>query len=358
MSGSTVNGDSDDRLLEISSYRRTSTSCRFLGTKRSTFKSHRGVFYLARCGHGESRVAVFDGIWTEDERGNPDGLAEYEVTVEAPPPPPPAGPEATEFNIELVFMDEGVFDAREEGWIRDAADRWEKIITGDIEDHSFVDSPATFEASWGAQITVGDVVDDIRIFVGVTNDPDDGLAWAGPSYYRVDTYQPILSTMTFNEAHFDYLDDNRWYGTSLHEIAHCLGFIDFFWQPERLDLLRLPSGNNGDADSHFNGNKAIAAFNQAGGWNYQGNKVPLENGGDDSHWRYFVLHDEVMNPYSGRGQYLSAITVAVFDHMGYEVEYSQADIYRLPRQAAKPVAELPHVPHGWHRGPDPIGLGP
>ena len=109
-----VNDGRDDQLLAISSYRRTSTNCRSLGTKRSTL----------------------------DERGNPDGLAEYEVTVEAPPPPPPAGPEATEFNIELVFMDEGVFDAREEGWIRDAADRWEKIITGDIEDHSFCRQPS------------------------------------------------------------------------------------------------------------------------------------------------------------------------------------------------------------------------
>ena len=207
-------------------------------------------------------------------------------------------------------------------------------------------------------MTVRDVVDDIRIYVGVVNDPYGALAWGGSRYYRLDGYQSIVGVVTFNKAHFDYLDDNRWYGTSLHEIAHCLGYQDFFWQPERLDLLRLPSVDNGEADSHFIGYKAIAAFNQAGGWNYRGNKVSLENGGDDSHWRHSVLHNEVMNPYSGHGQYLSAITIAVFDHMGYEVDYSQADIYRLPRQAAKPVAELPHVPHGWHQGPRPIGLGP
>ena len=35
-----VNGGRDDQLLAISSYRRTSTNCRSLGTKRSTFKYH------------------------------------------------------------------------------------------------------------------------------------------------------------------------------------------------------------------------------------------------------------------------------------------------------------------------------
>ena len=170
--------------------------------------------------------------------------------------------------------------------------------------------------------------------------------------------------MIFNEAQFDYLDDNRWYSTSLHEIGHCLGFDSWYWKAERLDFLRLSAAYSKGSDSHFNGSKAIAAFNQAGGWNYQGNKVPLENEVEkpvnrDSHWRYSVLHDEVMNPYSGRGQYLSAITVAVFDHMGYEVDYTQADSYRLPKQAAKPVAELPHVPHGhYHDGPEPVGLEP
>ena len=37
------------------------------------------------------------------------------------------------------------------------------------------------------------------------------------------------------------------------------------------------------------------------------------------------------------GEYLSEITIAAFEDMGYEVDYTQADLYRLPRQASKPT---------------------
>ena len=81
----------------------------------------------------------------------------------------------------------------------------------------------------------------------------------------------------------------------------------------------------------------MAAFDRAGGRNYQGNKVPLEQG-DDGHWRNSVFQNEVMCPTAGIGHYLSEETLGAFEDLGYEVDYSQADAYRLPRQAAKTVS--------------------
>ena len=51
------------------------------------------------------------------------------------------------------------------------------------------------------------------------------------------------------------------------------------------------------------------------------------------------------------GERLSEITIAAFEDMGYEVDYSQADAYRIPRAAAKSVAH----PTGWCEVLEPIG---
>ena len=81
--------------------------------------------------------------------------------------------------------------------------------------------------------------------------------------------------------------------------------------------------------------------------------MPLENrvggGSRDNHWRHSVFQNEVMDTHGG--QHLSEITIAAFEDMGYEVDYSQADAYRIPRAAAKSVAH----PTGWCEVLEPIG---
>ena len=54
-----------------------------------------------------------------------------------------------------------------------------------------------------------------------------------------------------------------------------------------------------------------------------------------------MFDNEVMDPYGDVGEYLSAITIGAFEDMGYEVDYTQADVYRLPAWA-KPVAGHEH----------------
>ena len=54
-------------------------------------------------------------------------------------------------------------------------------------------------------------------------------------------------------------------------------------------------------------------------------------GSQDGHWRESVLGDEIMSPFvSGSVEPLSAITVQSLADLGYSVDVSQADPYRLP----------------------------
>ena len=118
----------------------------------------------------------------------------------------------------------------------------------------------------------------------------------------------------------------------------CWG-IGTIW--DHLGFLQNPS--NGDI--HFNGPLAIVAFNDAGGWDYAGAKVPVER--DASHWRFSVLTGELM----GGGQTpsgtepLSAITIQALANLGYTVDVTQADPYTLPDAAAKASAKIaaPHT---------------
>ena len=89
---------------------------------------------------------------------------------------------------------------------------------------------------------------------------------------------------------------------------------------------------------------AIAAFDDAGGRNYTGAKVPVES--DGWHWRTPVITNELMSSgwFSLRDgaivtyRRLSAITVQALADLGYVVDVTQAEPYTLPDAAAAKVA--------------------
>ena len=121
--------------------------------------------------------------------------------------------------------------------------------------------------------------------------------------------------------------------TARHELGHVLGF-GTLWDDYRFSQ---------DGDLYFNGPLAVAAFDDAGGRDYTGAKVPL---GDGGHWRRSVLEGELMVP--GGGGALSAITVQSLADLGYGVDVTQADLYTLPGAAsakvsAKIAAALPLI---------------
>ena len=265
----------------------------------------------------------------------------------------------SDFNIDLVFVNDNDWTADHKRLFQEAALRWESIITGDLPavDHS--DNPWK-EKIDGTDISFAGVVDDLRIYVsseakdGPGDEDGNILASAGPVEQRGHPLQlPCISRITVDE--FDLAQDNMAYDVILHEIGHALGFTSSFWRDKSLvegvKRDRLASLIYIDLNVRFIGWQAIQAFNSAGGRSNEYGGVPVENessgwgpdeGSEYGHWRRSVFgHNELMiRSYSGGRNQLSAITVQSLADLGYQVDVRLADYYVLPTQeSAKPVAD-------------------
>ena len=270
--------------------------------------------YLADYRHvGTSCSDAADNPWSQS--------AEFTVTRSP----------GSDFDIDIAFVGQpppSVVSA-----VNAAASTWERVITSDLVDIDFSLQPTSNACTDG---TFDGVVDDLRIYVYVEHiDGIDGTAArAGFCVIRRFSGLPVIGVMTLDAADVDRFGSATLYNVALHEIAHTLGF-GLLWN----GLLANPSLRGGQPvvpppDTHFRGANAIAAFDDAGGTNYQGNKVPVENerggsGSQDSHWRYSVMGSELMTYATGASASFSAITVQSMADLGYSVDASVADAYTV-----------------------------
>ena len=189
----------------------------------------------------------------------------------------------TGYRIEVRFASS--VGASVQSAILGAASFWETVLA----DNEFFDYDVGGLASCGGYSTQVGTIDDLMILVGTeyVDGPRGTLGYAGYCIVRTSGEKPILGRIVFDEDDIDRIErSGDLTDVAIHEIAHVLGF-GINW--DDLGLLANPSGSNADADTHFTGSEAITAFNQAGGTSYGGAKVPVENGGDDSHWRKSVF---------------------------------------------------------------------
>ena len=214
-----------------------------------------------------------------------------------------------DFDIELVLLDD--FTESQERVLQYVARRWMAVITEDLPDYVFTEGWSGRCGSQSFEIPAGERIDDLRIYVKKERLSVGTLGFGGPMVVREATHLSVLGCMGIDLSHANLLI------TGLHEIGHVLG-IGSLWT--ELGYFQDPP----DGDQHFNGPRAIAAFNAAGGQDYAGAKVPVEGG----HWRGGVFGDELMTPTGTRA--LSAITVQSLADLGYGVDVSQADAYTLP----------------------------
>ena len=283
------------------------------------------------------------GVWTVSVylKGNPlsasslndhiPTLERNDVTVHFDPPF-----RESDFDIELVFLDDHSTEKRQRIF-RYAARRWMSIIREDLPDYTPTQGWSFTCGDQSYEIPPGERIDDLRIYVGsvqrmgevrthvaneeITYTP---AAFAGPNLSR-ETGLPILGCVGVGSFAFDYIIPRDLLDLSLHEIGHILGI------GTTTDYLQDFSN-----DPHFNGPLAIAAFNDAGGRDYAGAKVPMEKSG--GHWRSPVLGDELMG--SSGTRVLSAITIQALADLGWVVDVTQADPYGLFGAAAKASAKI------------------
>ena len=248
-------------------------------------------------------------------------------------------PGSRRFDIDTVIA--GTPSATLRSAVESAVDTWESIVTTSLPDVDFATAPIPADTCVPGQPEVGDVVDDLRIFVRF--DSIDGvggtLAYAGPCYRRVTSGLPVVAGITIDADDLDGASSTLLRQLMLHEMGHTLGF-GVRWHA--FSLLRNPALDRYEQeirpppDTHFAGPLAAAAFDAAGGTAYPSGKVPVANVGGagraDSHWRESVLGHELMTPILtvGQAQPLSAITIESLADLGYGVDVSRAESYTLP----------------------------
>ena len=276
------------------------------------------------------------------------GPSTLEVTVGGRPVEP--------FDLEVEFVGGGTESQR--GIVTQAAERWEAVITRDLNgDIDFSTNPYPAGVCGPNSPQVSDVVDDIRVFVDIDSIDGAGGAVAGSGFCVIRLYpflgatgylQPLLGAVILDEADVARMESG---GVLLsvvtHELAHALGFDAGVWNlHDRIRDPSLPSSPN--ADTHFVGPLSIMAFDAVGGAGYTGAKVPLQNGAEpgssDSYWRESVFGDELMTPFlTGSSQPLSLVTIEAMYDIGYETDPAMADEYSLS-SAGRAGMALPSGP--------------
>ncbi len=242
----------------------------------------------------------------------------------------------TGFEIQLGFASS--VSGTLESAMRTAGATWEAILKAtefpDLDQEQFRTLSTFVCPIYGVNFVVDvDYVDDLALLVAETSiDGTSGTVVAATRLclIRSPSGTPVLGVIVFDNADIDAVARTGDLGElALHEIAHVLGVgTTSSWYA----LLEDPSENVDTADTHFPGSGAVSAFNSAGGTSYTGGKVPVENGGDDGHWRQSVMDGEFMTPFNTRGQsdVLSAITIQALADMGYTVNAGLAEAYTLP----------------------------
>lgn len=224
------------------------------------------------------------------------------------------------FAIDVRFV--GGLTARQRTAFSKAADRWARVIVGDLP---------TVRVE-------GESVDDVLIVAegAAIDGPGQILGQAGPTHLRPQNagaaaLLPARGEMTFDSADLAEMEsDGTLDDVITHEMGHVLG-IGTLWAQKRL------LAGSGGPDPTFTGEVATAEYKALGGRA----AVPVENTGGpgtrEGHWRESVFGNELMSGFIREpGNPLSRVTAASLADLGYQVDMDAAEPYRLP---AKPPAK-------------------
>ncbi len=308
--------------------------------------------------HGEGEATLL--LTARDSEGF---IATQRVRVVVLPAPDPNA-----FNIDFVFV--GHRSGYAERMVTEAAERWMELVTGDLPGVSVagdISPPGRSCYVERREYEFHGVIDDLLVFVGI-EDPMGAAGRGGPCLLRESSLLPYVGGITISPRFISEGTAGR--TIAAHEFGHALGF-GTIWNQK--GLLKNPTWREGlGADTHFSGPLAIEAFNAAGGTDFTGSKVPVENWFSvDAHWhssnpyndphrRASILNEELMEGFGG--EILSAITVQSLADLGYEVDPTKAEPYRLYNQpvdgavTAMDVAGAGEAEQAGIGDPDPLDL--
>lgn len=268
------------------------------------------------------------------------------------------------FDIILVHTPDSRLDDNLKRLFAEAEATWETVIGGNL-------SPVLMRGGVLEQCTEDvdhpplQVVDDLVIYakVGDIDGPGGVLGFAGPCFVRRSDGLPLAGVMVFDVEDVGGLVAQEGFeGTIIHEMGHVLG-IGTLWESK--ELLRDPAPEASENyDTHFTGPLAIARFDEVGGKDYPGAKVPVENlgggGTRNGHWRESVFGSELLTGYYNPGvtNPFSVVTIASMEDLGYaEIDYDVAEPYRLPSpESVAALRDQPRIEFVDDVRREPIGV--
>jgi hypothetical protein len=258
---------------------------------------------------------------TQSVRATSNGTAPLVFTAAASAPP------AGTFRIEVRYepgtnptpAQQAAFDAAAAAWTR-------LIVRGGVPYAVYEDA--------GCGDIRGETVDGVVIHAKLDSIDGAGkiLGQAGPCILRDADLLPAQGIMAFDIADLAALESRgQLEEVILHEMAHVLGFGTLwnFGAGIRPDYLMATPAE----DPIFTGPASrFALFGLAGAGFMGTGAVPVENTGSPgtrlSHWRETTFGQELMTGWLGAGPNpLSALTIAQFRDLGYEVNDALSDTY-------------------------------
>jgi len=220
------------------------------------------------------------------------------------------GPAATSFNILIDFV--GTWTTELQTGFIEAADYLSTVILADLPD----------------VIVDGVAIDDVTITATLEGIDGIGgiLGSAGPREVRSDgTFLPSEGAMRFDSADAqNQLDLGNWGSIIIHEMMHALGF-GTLWS-----AMDLTSGSVAGGDIRFTGQNATDVYQTefpgiAGGDAGSLLGVPVETDGGPGtaggHWDEFLFDEEIMTGYVDTGSFVSVMTIAALEDMGYDTVF-------------------------------------
>ncbi|MDU8910513.1 leishmanolysin-related zinc metalloendopeptidase [Aestuariicoccus sp. MJ-SS9] len=216
------------------------------------------------------------------------------------------GDAATTYNVEIIFS--GTWTTALQDAFIASADFISGLILGDVTD----------------VIGGGSRIDDISIDASLIDIDGSGgvLGRAGPTAVRGGSYLPATAIMEFDVADAETYDGRGlWDDIILHEMLHSLGF-GTMWSYMGLATGSVAGGDlrfTGDLANDFYRTEFTDIYNADGG---RDAGIPIETDGGSGtaggHWDELLFVGEIMTGYINGSNYLSTMSVAALEDMGYD----------------------------------------
>lgn len=205
------------------------------------------------------------------------------------------------YNIHIDFL--GTWTEALQAAFIEAADLISNLITADVSD-------VTYNGTFYDDIT-------ITAELAVIDGAGGILGQAGPTLIRTGSGQPIAAIMEFDSADAENYDDaGLWNDIVIHEMLHSVG-VGTVW-----NYAGLLDGY-GTSNPLFNGEFANLAYDDlfADLNENLSDLIPVEGDGGSGtaygHWDEATFGNELMTGYINGANYISAMTVASLEDLGY-----------------------------------------